>query len=107
MEKSKTTMPVPPPEPKRKHKRWGKKSRPLAADPLDKLIIEGAAPDAPMRKPEVRKTQAKTFMLGEQQADIVGKASKAIGLSQYIRNLIRKDVEESGETWPEHEVQGR
>lgn len=80
-------------------------------DPLDKLISYDPIPPLPNTKhkaPRKRKNRppsfapvGKCFVLGPRQAAIVEKQSKAIGFSQYMRNLIRADVEADGLTWPD------
>jgi hypothetical protein len=96
----KQQMPVPPPElPARQHKRWGQKSRPLAADPLDKLIVEGPAPDLPPARPNPNKnTVNRGFTLTPDEVKVFDAAAKHVGISQYIRNLARAD---NPDEWPE------
>lgn len=75
-------------------------------DPIDKLITQGPMP---LPQPHKRRKgkgyrgkdrRIKSLTLSQKQANLVEAASKRLGFSQYIRNLIRRDIEAEGKIWP-------
>lgn len=76
-------------------------------DPLDKLVQQGDAPK-PARHKRPKKAVLKrpksrtfSFTLSLKQSIVFERVSKHIGISAYIRNLIRRDMENQGEIWPD------